>query len=89
MQKLWDFIKRPNLQIMCIKEGEHLQAKDIGWKFPKSRERDADPSARILQDTNQIWQKQTYPQLTIIKTFSTEKKGKNIEDCKREKSNNI
>jgi archaeosine-15-forming tRNA-guanine transglycosylase len=60
MQELTDSIKRPNLRIMCIEEGEEVQAKGIHnifnkiiRKFPKSREHSAHSGTGSLQDTKQ------------------------------------
>jgi hypothetical protein len=60
MQELTNSIKRPNLRIMGIKEGEEVQAKamrnifnKIITKFPRSRERYSHTDARGLQDTKQ------------------------------------
>jgi hypothetical protein len=56
MQELTDSIKRPNLRIMGIEEGEEVQAKGMrnifnnNGKFPKSRERYSHTDARGLQD---------------------------------------
>jgi hypothetical protein len=76
MQELTDSIKRPNLRIMGIEEGEEVQAKELQYiqqsnnrKFPKSRERYSHTDARGLQNTDQnrttLWH-------IIIKTTSTE-----------------
>jgi hypothetical protein len=60
MQELTDSIKRSNMCIMGIEEGEEVQAKGmcnifnkIITKFPKSRERYSYTDARGLQDTKQ------------------------------------
>jgi hypothetical protein len=57
MQELTDCIKRPNLRIMGIEEGEEVQAKWIqqnsNRKFSKSRERYAHSAIGSLQDTKQ------------------------------------
>jgi DNA repair exonuclease SbcCD ATPase subunit len=58
MQELTDSIKRPNLRIMGIEEGEEVQAKGMhnrfnnkNRKFPKSREIYYHTDARGLQNT--------------------------------------
>jgi hypothetical protein len=55
MQELTNSIKRPNLTIMGIEEGEEVQAKGIcnifNRKFPKSRETYAHSGTGSLQDT--------------------------------------
>jgi hypothetical protein len=61
MQELTDSIKRPNLGIMGIEEGEEVQAKGISnifnknnnRKFPKSRKDYAHTGTGSLQDTKQ------------------------------------
>jgi hypothetical protein len=60
MQELTDSIKRSNLRIMGIEEGEEVQAKGMhnikqnnNRKFPKSRERYAHTDASGLQNTKQ------------------------------------
>jgi hypothetical protein len=54
MQEFNDSIKRPNLRIMGIEEGEEVQAKGIhNRKIPKSRENYAHSSIGSLQDTKQ------------------------------------
>jgi hypothetical protein len=60
MQELTGSIKRPNLRIMGIEEGEEVQAKGmhnilnkIITKFPKSRENYAHTGTGSLQDTKQ------------------------------------
>jgi septal ring factor EnvC (AmiA/AmiB activator) len=58
MQELTDFIKRPNMRIMGIEEGEEVQAKGICNTFNKiitekfpSRESFAHSGTGSLQDT--------------------------------------
>jgi hypothetical protein len=60
MQELTNSIKRANLRIMGIEEGEEVQAKrihnifnEIIRKFPKSRESYAHSGTGSLQDTKQ------------------------------------
>jgi hypothetical protein len=62
MQEFTDSIKRPNLRITGIEEGEEVQAKVIcniftkkikNRKFPKSRESYAQSGTGNLQDTKQ------------------------------------
>jgi predicted nuclease with TOPRIM domain len=60
MQELNDSIKRPNLRIMGIEEGEEVETKGncnifnkIITKFPKSRENYAHSVIGSLQDTKQ------------------------------------
>jgi hypothetical protein len=62
MQEFTDSIKRPNLRIMGIEEGEEVQAKGIqnifnkknNRKFSKPRESYAHSGTGSLQDTKQI-----------------------------------
>jgi hypothetical protein len=60
MQELTDSIKRPNVRIMGIEEGEEVQAKLIynifnkkNRKFPKSRENYAHTGTGSLQNSKQ------------------------------------
>jgi chromosome segregation ATPase len=60
MQELTDSIKRPNLRIMCIEEGEEVKTKGIhnifnnkNRKFPKPRESYAPSGTGSLKDTKQ------------------------------------
>jgi hypothetical protein len=61
MEELTNSIKRPNLRIMSIEEGEEVQGKVIHdifnkkneRKFPKSRENYTPPDTDSLQDTKQ------------------------------------
>jgi hypothetical protein len=59
MQEFTDPIKRPNLRIMGIEEGEEVQAKGICnifnkiIKIPKSRQNYAHSGTGSLQDTKQ------------------------------------
>jgi chromosome segregation ATPase len=60
MEELSNSIKRPNLRVIGIEEGEEVQVKEICnmvnkiiTEFPKPRERFADSGVRSLQDTKQ------------------------------------
>jgi hypothetical protein len=92
MQELTDSIKRSNLRIMGIEEGEEVQAKGMCNIFNKiitENFPNLEKSMPIqVQTPNRPDQNRTTPRHIIIKTTSTDLK-KNIEGCKREKANNI
>jgi hypothetical protein len=94
MQELTNSIKRPNLRIIGIEEGEEVQEKGIcnmfkentNRKFPKSRENYAHSGTGSLQDTKQTDQNRTTPQHIIIKPTRTENREiilKPIEEKKQ------
>jgi hypothetical protein len=93
MQEICDSIKRPNLQIMGIKEGEEVQAKDIGNIFNKIiAETFPNLEKEILiqvQEASRIPnrhdQNRTSPWHITVKTISTESK-KRILKAVREKN---
>jgi hypothetical protein len=95
MQELTNSIKRTNLRIMGIKEGEEVQAKRMRKIFKKIitvNFQNLEKSIPIqMQETsrtpNRLHQNRTTPCHIIIKTTSTETRER-IEGCKREKPNN-
>jgi hypothetical protein len=97
MQVIWDTMKRPNLQIMGVEEGEEIQTKGTDnilnriiaenfsnlKKFSSSR-------CRKLAEHKTIRTKRDSPSQTHHNqnTQNTEQR-KNSESCKREKTSHI
>jgi hypothetical protein len=79
MQELTDFIKRPNLRIMGIEEGEEVQAKGmhnifnkiITEYFPNLEKTVPIQVQEASRTPNRPYQNRTTPQHIIIKTTST------------------
>jgi hypothetical protein len=96
MQELNDSLKRPNLRIMGIEEGEEEQAKEmhnifnkiITENFPNLEKSMPVQVHEAFRTPNRPDQNRTAPLYIIIKTTSTDSR-KNIKGCKREKTNNI
>jgi hypothetical protein len=93
MQKLTDSIKRPNLRIMGIEEGEEVQTKGmcnifnkiIIENFPnleKTMPIQVQGASRTL---NRPEQNRTTPQHIIIKTTSTETRERMLKPVKEKK----
>jgi chromosome segregation ATPase len=95
MQELTNSIKRTNMRIMGIEGGKEVQAKGIHNIFNKIITENFPNLEKVLpiqvQDAsrtpNRLDQNTTSPGHIIIKTTSRDWR-KNIEDCKREKTNN-
>jgi hypothetical protein len=95
MQELSNSIKRPNLRIMGIEEGEEVQAKGIHNIFDKIITENFPNLETILptqvqkasRTPNRLDQNRTSPWHIITKTSIENRK--NIEGCKRQKTNNI
>jgi hypothetical protein len=95
MQELNDPIKRPNLRIMGIEEGEEVQAKGICKIFNKT----ITENFANLEKTMPIQEQEASGHQTdltklellhdILLKQQTQRYKKNIEVCKREKTNNI
>jgi hypothetical protein len=68
MHDIWDTMKRPNLQIMGVEEGEEIQSKGIDnlfnriitEKFP-NLEKESHPGAGSLQNTKPTGPKKETP----------------------------
>jgi chromosome segregation ATPase len=86
MQELTDSIKGPNLRIMGFEEGEEVQAKGMYNIFNKIITGNF-PNLEKSTTPNKPDQNRTTPRHIIIKTTSRDPR-KNIEGCKREKTNN-
>jgi hypothetical protein len=84
MQELTDSIKRPNLRIMGIEEGEEVQVKGmsnifnkiIKENFPYLEKSMTIQVQEASRTPNRPDQNRTTPQYIIIKTTSTEKTEK-------------
>jgi hypothetical protein len=81
---------------MGIEEGEEIQAKGIHNIFNKITQNSPNLEKPMLiqgqeacRIPNRPDQNRTTPRHIIIKTTSTETREKNIEGCKREKTNNM
>jgi hypothetical protein len=92
MLKLTDSIKRPNLRIMGIEEGEEVQAKGIHNIFNKITENSPNLQKVLLiqvqeafRTPNRLDQNRTSPQHIFIKTISTENRERILKDV----TNNI
>jgi hypothetical protein len=93
MQELTYSIKRPNLRILGIEEGEEVQAKGIHnifnkivtENFPnleKTMPTQVQEASRI---PNRLDQNRTTPQHMIIKTTSTENRERILKDIRKKK----
>jgi chromosome segregation ATPase len=93
MQELTDSIKRPNLRIMGIEEGEEVQAKGIHNVFNKTitenftnLEKTIPIQVREVSRTpNRLDQNRTTPQHIIIKTTSTENRERVLKAIREKK----
>jgi hypothetical protein len=92
MQELSDSIKRPNLGIKGIEEGEEVQAKGIHnivskiitENFPNQEKAMPIQVQKVSRTPNRLDQNRTTPQYIIIKTTSTENRER-ILNAVREK----
>jgi hypothetical protein len=93
MQELTYSIKRPNVRIMGIEEGQEVQAKGIHnifnkiitENFPNLEKTMPIQVQEASRTSSRLDQKRTTPKHIIIKTTNTG----NREGCKKEKPNNI
>jgi hypothetical protein len=84
MQELTNTIKRPNMRIMSIEDGEELQAKGISnifnkiiiEKFPNLQKTMPILVQEASRTPNRLDQTRTTPRYIIIKTTSTENREK-------------
>jgi hypothetical protein len=96
MQELTDSIKRRNLRITGIEEGEEVQAKEmhnifnkiITDNFPNLQKTMSIQGQEAYRTTNRPDQNRTTPQHIIIKTTSTENRER-ILNAVTEKTSNI
>jgi hypothetical protein len=93
MQELTDSIKRPNLRIMGIEEGEEMQANDMHNTFNKaitenflSLEKSSPLEMQEASRTpNRPDQNRNTPQHIIIKTTSTETRERILKAVREKK----
>jgi hypothetical protein len=93
MHKLTDSIKRPNLRIMGIEEGEEVQAKGIHDIFNKIITENLPNLEKTMpiqvqeasRTQNRLDQSRTTPQYIIIKTTSTENRERILKYVREKK----
>jgi chromosome segregation ATPase len=93
MQDLTKFIKRPNLRIMGIEEGEEVQAKGICNIFNKIITGNFPNQEKIMpmqvqkdsRTPNRLDQNRTTPQHIIIKTISTKNRERILKTVREKK----
>jgi hypothetical protein len=93
MQELTHPIKRPNQSIMCIEEGEEVQAKGIHnifnkiitINFPNLEKTMAIQVQEASRTPNRLDQNRTTPQHIIIKITSTENRERILKAIKEKK----
>jgi hypothetical protein len=93
MQELTDSIKRPNLRIMGIEEGEEVQAKGmhnifnkiITESFPNLEKTMPIQGQEASRTPNRPDQNRTIPQHIIIKTTSTETRERLLNAAREKK----
>jgi hypothetical protein len=96
MQEHTDSIKRPNLRITGIEEGEKVQAKGIynifnkiiAVNFPNLQKELSIQVQEASRTPNRLDQNRTTPQNITIKTITTENRER-IQRKKREETNNM
>jgi hypothetical protein len=97
VQELSNSIKRPNLRIMGIEEGEEVQAKGIcnifnkiiAEIFPNLNKELPIQLQETSRTPNRLYQNRNSPWHVIVKNIQHREQRKNIEACKREKTNNV
>jgi hypothetical protein len=95
IQELTDSIKRPTLRIMGIEEGEEVQAKGmcnifnkiITENFPNLEKTMPIQEQEASKTPKRPDQNRTTPQHIIIKTISTETRGRILKAVKEKKTN--
>jgi chromosome segregation ATPase len=93
VQELTDSIKRPNLRIMDIEEGEEMQAKGIcnifnkiiTENFPNQEKTMPIQVQEASRTPNGFDQNRTTPQHSIIKTISTENRERILKAVREKK----
>jgi hypothetical protein len=104
MQGIWDTMKRPNLQIMGVEEGEETQTKStdnlfnriIAENFPnlkrereRERERESHPGTGSLQNTKPSGPKEEHSQTHHSQNTRHKDQRKDSESCRGEKTGHI
>jgi hypothetical protein len=93
MQELTDSIKRPNLRIMCIKEGEQVQAKGmrnmfnkiITENFPNLEKSIPIQMQKASRIPNRPDQNRSPPQHIIIRTTNTDTQERMLKAVREKK----
>jgi chromosome segregation ATPase len=93
VQELTDSIKRPNLRIMGIEEGEQVQAKGIcnifnkiiAKTFPSPEKTMPIQLQEASRIPNRLDQNRTTPRLIIIKTTTTENRERILKAVREKK----
>jgi hypothetical protein len=93
MQELTNSIKRPNLRIMGIEEGEEVQAKGISnifnkiitENFPNLEKTMPIQVQEVSRTPNRLDQNRTTPCHIIIKTISTESRERILKAVREKK----
>jgi phosphatidate phosphatase PAH1 len=90
MQEHTDSIKRPNLRVMDIEEGEEVKAKEICKKIITENSPNLEKTIPIqVQEAsrtpNRLNQNRTTPQHIIIKTTSTENRERILKGVREKK----
>jgi hypothetical protein len=96
MQELTNSIKGPNLRIMGIEEGKEVQAKGICNIFNKIKPKNSPNLEKVMpiqvqeasRTANRLEQNRTSHDILLLKQ-QAQRIEKNIEGCKKEKTNNI
>jgi hypothetical protein len=94
MQEIIDSIKRPNLRIMGIEEGEEVQAKGIRnifnkiimENFPNLEKTMPIQVQKASRTPNRLDQNRTTPSHIIIKTTSTETRERILKAVREKKT---
>jgi hypothetical protein len=79
MQDIWDTMKRPNLWIIGVEEGEEIQTKELfqritAEKSPNLKKESVIQVQEVYRTTNCQDQKRNTPRYIIIKTLSSQNK---------------
>jgi hypothetical protein len=97
MQKCTNSIKRPNLRIMAIEEGEEVQAKRICNIFNKIKTANFPNTEKVMpiqvqeasRTPNRLDQNRTTSRHITTKTKSTENTERILKAVREKKTNNI
>jgi hypothetical protein len=97
MEEFTNSIKKPNLRIMGIEEGEEVQGKGIcnifnkttTENFPNLEKTMPIQVQTALRTPNRLDQNRTTPRHSIIKTTSIENRERILKTVREKKTNNI
>jgi hypothetical protein len=93
MQDIWETMRRPNLQIMGVEEGEEIQTKGIdnlfnriiAENFPNLEKERVTQMQEVYRTPNHQDQKRNTPRNIIIKTLRTQKKERILKAAKEKR----